>query len=98
MKVYCPCGNRCKGFSGSPRKCEQIGTSGTMPQEFVGDEGFLDIVLRNMAPALAGMAGTELTYHVYQCPACKCKVLIQSVKNGKNTDMSEVGKISRCRG
>jgi len=106
MRVYCPCENRCKGFSGSPRKCVQVGTSGVMPQEFLDhsmdqQEGFLGRLMVGLGGtfggALAEKAGSKLTYYVYQCPACKCKVLVQSIKTGNSTETKEVEKISRCR-
>ncbi len=106
MKVYCPCGNQCKGFSGSPRKCEQIGTSGVMPQEFIDQsmdqqEGFFGKLLAGAGGIFGGAmvekAGGKLTYYTYRCPVCKCKVLVQSIKNGNSTNTDEVAKISRCR-
>lgn len=108
MKVYCPCGKQCKGFSGSPRKCEPVGgSSGIMPQEFIDhnmdqQEGFFGKLLVGAGGIFGGAvvekAGGKLTYSVYRCPGCKCKVLVQSIKNGNSTNTEEVGKISRCGG
>ncbi|BCL81097.1 hypothetical protein ccbrp13_35620 [Ktedonobacteria bacterium brp13] len=107
MKVYCPCKKQCSGFSGNPRRCEHVGTSATMPQEFLDQtvnqsEGFFGKLVAGsfglFGSALVEKGGGKLTYHVYRCPVCKCKVLVQSFKTGNDTKMEEIDVISHCRG
>jgi hypothetical protein len=105
MKVYCPCGRRCDGYSGNPRKCERQGTSATMPQDFLSQsmdeqEGFFGKVfagaLGTFGSALAEKAGSKLSYTVYRCPACKCRVLTQRIKTGADFKEEQVAKIANC--
>ena len=78
-----------------------------MPQEFLNQsmdqaDGFLGTLLAGLGGTFGGAlverAGGKLTYYLYRCPACKCKVLVQSIKNGNSTNTEEVGTISRCGG
>ncbi len=105
MKVYCPCGRRCTGFSGTARKCQRVGTSGTMPPEFIShrasrQEGTASKILSGLfdvaTPYLASQTGGKVTYHVWQCPVCRCKVLTQSVKTGNGSNESKAAEISDC--
>lgn len=107
MKVYCPCGKKCKQFSGSPRKCEHVSESSSMPRDFLdqvksqaegGGSRFITELFGTFgATVLEQAGGPKITYHVWRCPACKCRVLTQTVKNGSVTNEEEAGEISRCR-
>lgn len=105
MKVYCPCGKRCSGYSGNTRKCVHTATSSVIPPEFTAQsvnaqEGVLRQLLmagaHAAAPYVAQKAGVKLTYHVWRCPACQCKVLMQESKSPTGTETQEAGKISDC--
>jgi hypothetical protein len=108
MKVYCPCEKKCRGFSGSPRKCERVGgPTAIMPQEF--NEQNMDQTEGSFSKMLVGGLGIfgstlmekagagKLTYQVWRCPACKCKVLTSSMKAGNGVTEDEAGAIRRCR-
>lgn len=105
MKVYCPCGRRCRGYSGNPRKCERQGTSATMPQDFLSQsmdeqEGFFGKALAGVfgtfGSAMAEKAGSKLAYTVWRCPACKCRVLTQRIGTGSDFKEDEVANIATC--
>jgi hypothetical protein len=107
MRAYCPCEKRCKGYSGAPRRCDRIGNpSGIMPQEFISQsmdqtEGTFSKLLVGglgiFGGALAEKVGGKVVYQVWKCPACKCRVLTQFVKNADGTDENEVAAIKQCR-
>lgn len=77
-----------------------------MPNEFVSHRanqggGLFESLLMGgidmFTPLIVEKGGGKITYHVWQCPACKCKVLTANVKTGNGTDVHEVEAISRCR-
>lgn len=78
-----------------------------MPQEFIEqsmdnqDGTFAKLFVGGMGifgSALTEKAGVgKLSYQVYRCPACRCKVLVSSMKQGNSTNEEIAGKISNCR-
>ena len=106
-KVYCPCKRACSDYSGSNRRCTRVGRYESMPQEFIQhrmsqQEGLLGKILMGavdtFTPTIHFRMGSRASYEVWQCPGCKCKVLVQITRNGNGTEMEEIEAISRCRG
>ena len=109
MKIYCPCGKKCSGYSGSARKCNRVETSKTIPSRFInhlsrktgeaagsGDWG------NALGGALATFGSIwlsgkdETSYEVWQCPACHCEVLYQTTKQEGGMRKEQMGAISEC--
>lgn len=105
MKVYCPCKRNCSGYTGTTRRCTKIGSSSTMPQQFVEARAkrrgsFLGSVASAMfdslTPAAAERSGTRVSYETWECPACKCEVLVVITKTGTETKSSQMDSIPTC--
>jgi hypothetical protein len=109
MKVYCPCGDQCSGYSGSARRCSCVEKSETIPPHFVGHLAKLTINSAKEGDWLATVLGAAITggtvwlsgqdetsYQVWQCPACDCEVLYQVTEqeNGERTE--KLGAITTC--
>lgn len=105
MKVYCPCESKCRGFSGTARKCTRVGTSSVMPQQFVEARadrrsgvlgGLASILFDSLTPVAAERGGVRVTYETWQCPACRCEVLVAVTKSATETKSAKADELPRC--
>jgi hypothetical protein len=109
MKVYCPCGKQCSGYSGSSRKCSCVEKSETIPPRFVGHLAKMTVNSAKEGDWLSTVFGAVITggvvwlsgqdetsYQVWQCPVCDCEVLYQVTEeeNGERTE--KLGVITTC--